>query len=161
MLTKFEFHNVDGAHTFAFNDVTSPLNTLDVTVDPRVNTDRAKMEQHGINPTKSKRGGMSIHIEGAMFKDTTDNYVAYRKTLALALFGVPTDLVVFDDERKLGTLIVRFDGETEDWETDCTITAYTNPIKGLYPTLSEFAVTFFSWTPWFTGVTSSNYYYWS
>lgn len=160
MLNTFTFNNVDGAHSFEFNADTSPLNKFDVTVDPRVSTDRERMQRHGINPTKPFRGGMQIHIEGVMFQDTTALYTQYRKSMILALFGDPNAAVDLTN-RKLGTLVINLDGETEDWQTDCVVPAYTNPIKGDFPTLSEFAVTFFSWTPYFTGSTSGNFYYWS
>lgn len=160
MLNKCEFHNANNTNVFAFNTDTSPLNGFDVTGVTRISTERNKPQRHGVNPTFPYRGGMEIHIEGAIFKDTTDNYVAYRKTLALALFGNPNATAAVTN-RKNGTLIINVDGETEDWETDCVVTAYSNPIKGLYPTLSEFLITFFSWTPWFTGVNTSNLYYWS
>lgn len=160
MLTKCDFNNVDGSHSFSFNADTSPLSLFDVTVKARTNTERDKSQKHGVNPTLPFRGGMEINLQGVIFKDSTSDYVTYRKTIAEALFGAASAAASVTN-RKNGTLVIRLDGETEDWDADCVVTAYTNPVKALYPTLSEFMVTLFAWNPYFIGASTATKYYWS
>lgn len=160
MLPKCQFNNVDGINTFDLNDVKSPLNLFDVTVASRNDTGRNRVQQHGVNPTKTLRGGMEIHCEGVLFDDDSGPYVTLRKSLVLALFGDPG--AAFDpQQRSDGTLVIRLEGESEDWQTDCIVTAFSAPVRGNYPSLTEYAVTFFSWNPWFIGASSANRYYWS
>lgn len=161
MLTKCDFINVDGVSTYSLNDVKSPLNTFDVQVANRTETGRNKMEQHGVNSTiASVRGGMEIHVEGSLFAETSSAYATERKALVKALFGDPNTPVTLTD-RTNGTLTIRVDGETEDWEAYCAVTVFQAPMKGNFPALTDYLVTFFSWEPWFTGSSSGDKYYYA
>ncbi len=161
MLTKCDFHNIDGTHTYSLNSDVAPLTDFDVTVPQRAETSRNKSQQHGIYPTNTLRGGMEIHVEGSLFGTDSTGYVTERLALITALFGVPTLTPTMTD-RKLGYIQVGLSGQSEDWIADVTISAFSAPIKGLYPAVSPFLVTFFSWTPWFWGATTpANLYYWS
>ncbi len=114
MLTKCDFHNIDGTHTYSLNSVVAPLKDFDVTVDQRVDTERKKSQQHGDYPTLTLRGGMDIHCEGDLFGADSPGYVAERRALVTALFGVPTLTPVLTN-RKLGYLQIGLAGESEDW----------------------------------------------
>lgn len=160
MLTKCDWTNAETAATYSLNSDVAPLKDFDVTVNERTNTDRTKAESHGVNPTFSYRGGMTIHCEGDLFKDTSADYVAERKLLVAALFGDPNSVPV-PTQRKLGTLAVGFEGETEDWLADCIVLEFSGPVQALYPAFTNYLVSFFSWNPWFVGSVSGNKHYWS
>lgn len=160
MLTKCDFNNVDGSHSYSFNDVQSPLNLFDPTVAVRIDTSRNKLQLPGVNPTKPYRGGMELHMEGLLFAESSSAYFTERQSIMLALYGDP-NTPPDPTERIDGTLVIRLDGATEDWEADCAVTAFTAPLKGNYPALTEYGVTFFSWKSWFIGSSSGDFYYYS
>jgi hypothetical protein len=102
---------------------------------------------------------MTIHAEGSIFGNDSPGYWAERKLMLRALFGAPTLTPVLTD-RKLGFLQVGFAGESEDWKCDVTISAFSAPITALYPSMTDYLITFESWTPWFFGATTpTNLYY--
>ena len=161
MLDTLKFTNRDGSTFYQINDVTSPLTLFDVDVERRVDTSRDKMQRPGVNATLPFKGGMEIHCEGALFDDDSPSYVTQRKALLAAINGAPGPTSFSLIDRKDGTLQFRPAGETEDWMTDCVVTAFTAPVRALYPALTEYAITFFSWTPYFVGATSGDFYDWS
>ena len=157
MLTSLYFNSVGGAEYELNNDI-APMNLFDPQVAQRVVTDRDKMQAHGTWPTFSYRGGMEIHCEGALLADDSGDYNTKRLALVTALFGDPDDAVT---ERKLGDLVPTFDDQDEAWTTEVTINAFSAPLTGASPGYTLYLVTFFSWTPYFTGVDSNNKYYYS
>jgi hypothetical protein len=160
MINGFTINNIDGVNTYDINTDIVPLHDFDVTVAQRTDTSRDKSQQHGVNATHTLRGGMEIHVEGDIFGNDSTDYITNRKAFLLALFGDPNVPVVLTD-KKLGTVVIDFVGETETWQTDFTITLFSAPVQGLSPSRTPFALTLFSWTPWFVGTTSGDKYYWS
>lgn len=158
MLTKCDFLNKDGVTTYSLNSDIAPLTAFEPTVTERTQTDRNKSQQSGVYATQSLRGALEIHVEGDLFGDDTTSYFTRRRALLAALFGDPNVPDVLTD-MKYGTLIVHFDGETEDWQTDVTITLFSAPILALNWARTSYAITFVSWTTWLIGSTSGNKYY--
>lgn len=158
MLTKCDFLNKDTITLYSLNSDIAPLRVFDPSVDERTVTDRHKSQQPGSYATQSLRGGLEIHVEGDLFGDDAITYFSRRRDLITALFGDPNVPDVLTD-RKYGTLILRFDGETEDWQTDVTITLFSAPINALEWARTIYAITFFSWTPYLIGAVSGDRYY--
>jgi hypothetical protein len=160
MITAASIHNVDGTHNCDINTDIIPLHDFDVTPVLRTNTGRQKSQQPGRWPTWSTRDGYEIHMEGDIFGTSSADYFANRQTLIVALFGVPGATPVLTD-RKFGTFHVTFDGSTEEWLADFTITAWSAPLNGDSPSRSAFAVTLETWDPWFVGASTSTKYFYS
>ena len=156
MLEYVGFRRVMDGAVIEINTNIYPLHDFDPTVSERTVTDRDKMQAHGQWPTYSYRGGMDIHFEGDIFGDTSDDYWTNRLALVAGIFGSP-DAAITD--RKLGDLIIELSGLTDRMQTEVCVTAWSAPIRGLYPSTSEFAVTFHSWTPYFIGISSGTKYY--
>lgn len=150
--------NTDGVHTFSLNDVTSPLNDFDVTVADRSDSGRSKPQQAGSWPTRSFEGAMTIHMEGALFADTSEDYVTSRKALLLALRGVPGTPVT--DYRR-GRLFFQPAGETERWYQDFGPCDPSIPVKGDFPALTEFLISVECFVPYFIGETSGDPQWWT
>lgn len=160
MIESAQITNKDGSTYYQINDDNTPLTDFDVTIARRADTNRNRSQSHGVNPTISLKGGMEIHIEGALFDDDSGLYVARRKNLVLAVEGDPNiapDLATRYDL----TLSVTFTGETEAWTAQCIVSEFTSAVQALYPALTQFALTLFSWNPWFVGANTSTKYYWT
>jgi hypothetical protein len=102
---------------------------------------------------------MELHVEGDLLADDSADYVTKRLALATALFGAAS--LAAPTVRKNGSLAIRFSGQTEDFGTDVVIDAFSGPLSGSYPAYSKYLVTFYSFNPYFVGLTSGNKYYWS
>lgn len=159
MITSLVITNNE-AVTYTFNQDFNPISNFDVTVDMRVDKSRTKMQDHGVWPTPTYRDGMSIDVEFELLADDTADYVGKRKTLVAALYGANfTGLV---SENQLGTLSLTLDGEAEAWDTAYTIDAFSGPKTWEELAYSHFMITFYSFTPYFTGhTTPANKYRWS
>lgn len=160
MIDSFTLVNVDGTHSYAINTDIVPMHDFDVTVAERTDTARNKSQQHGVNATHSLRGGMEIHAEGDIFGNDSPDYIVNRKAFLAALFGDPNAALVLAN-KKMGTVVIQLNGETETWQTDYTVTAFSAPVQGLSPSRTPFLLTLFSWTPWFVGTSSGTRYYWA
>jgi hypothetical protein len=161
MLSKCEIHNVNGFGIKSFDE--NPVSTGFIRMDKfspitsnRTITDREKMQQHGAWPTKPFRGGMSIDIEGSIQANTPANALAQLDILTGALFGTPADTV----SRRNGTLFLRRLDKTEDWKTDIIVLEFSAPLTA-DSTVIQYLVTLFSFTPYFTGVTTGSFFYWT
>lgn len=151
--------NVDGSHTFELNDVTSPFRDLDVTVPDRSDNTRYKQQQMGSWPTRSYEGAMSVHVEGALFADSSPDYVVKRKALMLALRGTPGANVV---SPRRGRVFLQFSGETHRWYFDYGPLEVSSPVMGNYPALTEYLITFGAFEAWFINEDNPNdLHYWS
>lgn len=150
--------NKDGSTYFYVNDVKSPLTDFDVTRQRRADTSRERSQKHGVNPTVSLKGGMEIHIEGALFDDSSTLYLAQRQSFVAAVEGNPNIDPVLSDRFDL-YLDFTPDGGTEVWRATCIVSEFTNPVRANFPSLSEWALTLFSWMPWCVGLSTSTKYY--
>lgn len=160
MIESSQITNKDGSTFYQVNDTKSPFTLFDVSVQRRADTGRNRSQNHGVNPTISLKGGMEIHLEGALFDDSSELYIVQRKALIAAVEGDPNvdpDLATRFDL----TYEVTFSGETEAWQTECIVSEFTAPVRALYPALTEYALTLFSWTPWFVGADTGTRYYWT
>lgn len=156
MLTYVGFRRILDGATIELNTDIYPLTEFDPTVAERNVTDRDKMQEHGVWPTFSYRGGLEIHLEGNIFGSDSADYMTNRIALVNGIFGSP-DADVTD--RRMGTFLVQFDGQGERWETDVAISAWSAPLKALYPSTTDWACTFFSFTPYLVGESSGSKYY--
>lgn len=154
MINKFDITNMN-ADTISLNTDGGayPILEYDPEIDDRY-TDRPKMQDDGVWPTFDYEGGMHIHIKGAILADDSDDYTTKRHALVNIIRFKPTPR-----ERKMGFLTINFDGETEDWVTDVKLEASSIPRDGKSPNYTEFLLTFFSFTPYFTGADTSTLYY--
>jgi len=159
MIDSCVYTNGETAVAYNLNDDISPFTHLDVSVVQRSDRSRKKMEQHGIWPTFTYRGEMEIHIEGDLIANDATDYVSKRLTLVAALFGAAS--LATPTVRKNGSLDILMTGQTEHFGCDVSIDAFSAPQEGGYPGYSKYLITFFSPTPYFTGLTSGTKYYWS
>lgn len=160
MIESMTFTNADGTTYYQLNTDNTPLTVFDPTIQRRTETGRTRSQRHGVNPTLVLKGGMEVHLEGAIFDDSSALYVARRRAFVAAIEGDPSidpDPTIRYD----GILQVELTGETEPWQTQCIVSEFTSPVRGLYPSLTEWALTLFSWTPWFIGTISGDRYYWT
>jgi len=160
MIDYVKITNKDGSTFYQLNDnEQAPLQMWDPSINRRVDTSRERSQGHGINPTVSLKGGMELHLEGALFADNTTDYFVQHDALVLAVEGDPN---LDPDNTVLYDLIlaVRRSDQTEDWITQSIVSEFTAPIKALYPSGTEWALTLFSWTPWFVGHDTGTRHYW-
>lgn len=160
MINAASITNVDGSHSCNINTDTIPLHDFDCVPILRTNTSRQKNQQPGRWSTWGTRDAYEIHMEGDIFGTSSADYFSNRQSLVLALFGTPGATPVLTD-RKFGTFFITFDGSTEQWKQDFTITAFSAPLNGDSPSRSSFALTLETWDPWFIGVTTSTKYFYS
>jgi hypothetical protein len=160
MINSITINNVDGTHSYQINTDVAPLHDFDVTVTERVNMSRQKAQANGVWPTLSFRDAMEIHVEGDIFGTSSSDYFTKRASLIAACYGDPNAALVLTN-RKRGDLDIDFVGSTEHWKCPFTITAFSAPVQGLSPSRTPFLITFSSTQPYFTGVTSGNFYYYA
>jgi hypothetical protein len=131
-----------------------PVNEFDPTIADRTDMTRNRMQKQGVWPTYPYEGGMEIRMAGAIIGTDSNDYTARRHALVAAwrLPNGPT-------QRRHGSLLVRFDGESEDWTADVIVTSFDAPRIGLSPAISTFSVVMFSWLPYFIGASTSTKYY--
>lgn len=159
MLTKVELRNVLG-QSIEINELTAsptyPLNQFNVDVDQRME-EHERMQQHGIWPAYTYDGAMTIHMEGDILAANSPAYVAARRALVDVVRINP--LLTVTDRRR-GTLIVRFDGEAEDWQADYGKCELDAPLAALSPGRTTFMLELRCFLPYFTGAVTGNPYYW-
>lgn len=151
--------NVDGTHQFNLNDVTSPMSQFDVAPDDRSDAKRYKPQAAGSWPTRSFDGTMTISMQGVLFNSDSASCVTLRKSLMLALKGLPgIDVTAY----KRGTISFQPNGESELWKADFGPMTVSAPVRGSYPAFIEYLITVETFTPYFYGgTTPSNLYYWN
>jgi hypothetical protein len=158
VIETFTFKNLQLNETYTFNTDTVPFTSaFDIRVEDRNEHDRAKTQDHGVWPTFSYHGGMAIDIGGEIHGSSPENYTDTRLAVVRIFRGSGAPPTV----RGIGEVRVRFSGQTEDWKTTVNIAQFSAPLKAGYITYSEFMVTFFSFNPYFIGVTSGDKHYYS
>jgi hypothetical protein len=131
-----------------------PVEEYDCTVQDRVDMARTRMQAQGVWPTYPYEGGMEIRMAGHIIGTDSNDYTARRHAL-VAAWRRDTGPTA----RRHGTLLVRYDGESEDWNADVVVTAFAAPRGGLSPAISPWSAVFFSWLPYFIGASSGNHHY--
>lgn len=153
MIDAFTFKNLQLNETYTFNTDTVPFTSaFDVRTEDRNNNDRTKAQDHGVWPTYSYHGGMAIDVGGEIHGSSASNYNDTRIAVARIFRGngvAPT-------QRGIGEVRITFTGQSEIWKTTVNIAQFTAPLRAGYITYSEFMVTFFSFNPYFIGVTSGD-----
>jgi len=147
--------NKDGSTFYYVNDVKSPLTNFEPSIMRRADASRERSQDHGINSTISLKGGMEIHMEGALFDDTSADYITQRNAFVLAVEGDPNVAPVLTTRFDL-TLDLEFAGDTEAWFGEAIVSEFTAPITALFPAKTDWALTLFFWDPWLVGRTSGN-----
>jgi hypothetical protein len=122
--------------------------------------DAKKMAAAGQWPTFHYADAMSINCQGRILgvgasdSARAANYFSQR----LALLDAVLPPVGLQTSRKHGVLRVRFDGMTEDADTDVVCITQSIPLAALFPAQSEFMITWKAFLPYFVGVTTSTVY---
>jgi hypothetical protein len=148
------FRNLNGEEWLFNNDIW-PLKKFDPVVDMRGN-DRTRGESHGIYPRKTYMGRMHITMEGDLLADTPEDYIAARQEVLALILGDPLAAVT---TRKMGTLVIRYAGMTEDMETDVALESWDMGMEAIYPSTTPFQFNWVSFTPYWTGVATGNPYF--
>ena len=145
MIDSATFVNVNG-YSLVFNDDSLPFREFQVTRD-YVREDRQRGESHGLWPAHTYMGGMLIHVEGDILRDTSTNYVSKRLDMMRALAPRP-----HIGQKRSGTLTCRFTGMTEDVTSQCSVESVEIPMQALAPARSPYMVNWRSADPRFYGV---------
>jgi hypothetical protein len=156
MIDKCDFVNIRG-QTWQFNTADNPLKNYEVNSDIRPEgDDQERMQEHGTWPHRTYMGKVLIHLTGDLMRDTASAYIAARMSM-LDIIYPQNEIQV---ERKLGTLYLKYTGMGEDMKGDVTIDGGIElPIPALYPTVTEYHVTFKAFSPFFTGASSGRNYH--
>jgi Phage-related protein len=150
MITTLQFQGVNGINVDLDTDAI-PLTTFDIQAETR-REDRLRTTQHGQFPTKEYLDKMTIHMEGKLFGDDTSDYWARRMNLLGAFMPRPDRNFTY-----CGTLIVKFDGISENVQTLCSLDGKpVLPLAALYPEGSDFAISLQSDDPFFYSTTEYN-----
>lgn len=165
MLTKVEIRPVSGSPvelntTDISNNHLYPLSQFEIVTNIDQH-EAKKMAAAGHWPTFHYPDAMTIHAEGKILgvgandAARATSYITQRLALLDAVLPPVTALT----SRIHGVLRVRFDGMSEEAETDVVVVQQSIPLAALYPAYSEFMITWKAFVPYFTGVsTPSNIY---
>lgn len=151
--------NNDGT-VYRFNQDFCPLSDFDVTVDERLDDSRDKMQTHGLWPTFTYRGGMTINLQGNLLADSMEDYVSKRLDLVQALYGNNFDDLV--SEPQMGIYRMLPLGYDDIWEVPYAVRAFSSSKTWTEGAYSPFLVTLFAFRPFFTGhIFPSQKYRWA
>jgi len=161
MLSKVQITNANTIDVYQLDQAPvstgySILTSFKPEIEDRTITDRNRTQNRGKWPTFSYEGGMSIEMEGRILADTPAHVMTQLELLEKSLRGTPTDAI---SVRRHGTLTVRRLDKTEDWFCYFTILAATFPLTA-ESTNIDYLLTLFSFLPYWTGVTSGNFFFW-
>jgi hypothetical protein len=153
MIRRFDFQNLNGA-IWQFNTDTWPLKEFEVDGDIR-SDEVARMQEHGIWEARTYLGKLLIHTTGDALFNTPEDYIAARLNMLNTL--IPAGVI--ESARRMGRLFIGFDGITEDFYQDCTFDGYpTLPMMALYPSVTEFQITYKLFKPYMIGVQTGKFY---
>lgn len=159
MIDVMAFENND-LTTYTFNQDFCPVYHFDITPEMRTDKSRLKPQTHGVNPTPTLRGGLSIDIEGAILGDDYTDYNTKRIAFVAALYG--NNFVNLVSENQMGMFRIGLTGQSEHWEIPVTIDAFSAPKEATEGAYGEYKLTFYAFQPYFTGVTTpANLYRWA
>ena len=140
MLEYFTWTSTLG-QSFTFNTALIPLKEF--TVEGEIRSEEIdRMQEHGIWPAYSYSGKMLIHINGDILCNTAAEYIQQRMLMMQAL--VPAGVVV--NTRKMGDISMQYTGMepmiTEPLTGACLDSYPQIPMRALYPSVTEFDITF-------------------
>lgn len=156
MLDKVDFRNING-EIWHFNTADCPLHDFSIDYDVRPEgEEQNRMQEDGIWPHYTYVGKALVHLEGAILADTTADYVTKAMNINRIILPIPKQRQTV---RKLGDLIMRYTGMTEDMIASCGLDGSPlMPKAANFPTVSEFTITFKIFDGYFVGVATGNYY---
>lgn len=134
----------------------------DWNIAPEVEVDnsRPRPQQHDMYGTPTYRRGMTIDIAGDIKGSSFNDYVTKRLAMVSKIFGNNFENLV--SENQTGTLTLGLSGQTENWEVDVAVQAFSAPKAWNEGAYSVYMVTFFAFKSYFTGVTTpANKYRWA
>lgn len=96
-----------------------------------------RSQEPGEFPTRTHPGALMLHYGGDLICDTVENYMV--QYLTAVNVWVPAGII--ERERKMGVISIKYYGQ--EWlDGDCTVDGYGFPMQALYPTVTEFTVSF-------------------
>jgi len=153
MIRRFDIQNLNG-QIWSFNTDTWPLKNFEVDGDVR-NEELQRMQEHGIWESRTYLGKVLIHTLGDALYNTPQDYMVGR----LGMLNTLVPAGVIETARRMGRLFIGFDGITEDFYQDYTLDGYpTLPMLALYPSVTEFQITYKLFRPFMIGVSSGKLY---
>ena len=164
MLTKVEIRPLVGSAvelntTDGSGNHLYPLSQFEIITNMDVH-DAKKMAAPGQWPTFTYMDAMTIHAEGRILgigandAARSTDYITKRLALMDAIMPPVTLLT----SRHHAVLRVRFDGMSEDADTNVVTIQQSMPLAALFPASSDYLITWKSFEPYFTGVSSSTKY---
>lgn len=114
---------------------------------------RSKMGMHGDHQRRPLFSGVTIVHEGIFIADTQEDLIAERDALLYCLLG---DLTASPFGTKLGTLTVKYLGQSESATGDVSIDGYTAGFTGADLLTLAYQIQWRSDLPYFIGDTSSD-----
>jgi len=147
-----QFTNLNG-QTVSFNNATWPLKEFEVEGTMKANrVDR--MQEPGEWPTRTIQGATLIHCGGDLLLSTASAYIAER----IRVLNILVPPGVINDERPSGVLTITYT-DLEPMIADVALDDYPQlPMKALYPSVTEFSITFRNFSGIFVGRNSGRFY---
>jgi hypothetical protein len=153
MIEFFDFTNNNGL-TWHFNTDTCPLKEFEVDVDIRTE-EVPRMQEHGLWPSYSYAGKMLLHLTGDILQATPQAYIADRIQMLKVL--TPAGVVV--THRTIGKITMQYTGQETMYNDSVTLDAAPSiPMHALYPSVTEFQITFKCFKPYMIGAGSGQFY---
>ena len=118
-----------------------------------VGEEHKRMQEPGVWPHRTIPGHMLLHLTGDILQNSAAQYITDRINMLQIL--VPAGVVEL--QRKMGKIRMQYTGQ-EVMQNDCTLDAYPSlPMQALYPSVTEFQVTFKVFDPFMIGVSGKRY----
>lgn len=160
MFSKFEFHN-NASQVLQFDigetppNVGRPIKELQFEYN-NVNTRRPKMEKVGSWPGFLYIRECLVHTTFDILYDTTDEFNTSKLEITSKVYPDPD---VLQTVETLGTLVIRMDGQTEDFEAPVVIDGDIS-ILDRFPTYGvDSQITWVAPQGYFVGSTTGNKFY--
>jgi hypothetical protein len=146
------FTNLNG-QSVSLNNDTWPLKEFTPEVDI-FGEEVKRMQEPGIWPNRTVLGKMLMHCGGDLLLNDAYAYITERMRAMQIL--VPAGII--NNERKMGTITLLYDN-FEPMYNDCTLDAYPSlPMQALYPSVTEFSITFKVFDPFLIGRNTGRFY---
>lgn len=145
MITSLAYLPATGG-SITLNDLVYPVHQFDVEtmID---NRDAKKMAQPGEWPVYAYPGSMTIHCEGRILGASSSDYVTKRLALLDAILPPIATLT----SRIHGTVRIQMDGWAETADAEVIVTQQSVPMRAMYPSISDFMITWKAFLPYFEG----------